>query len=274
MSLSNNAQRVLVSIIAIPVIAAASYLGGIYFLILILAIALVSFFEFSSIMKNKGMQPNVLIGYLGVAFMVINPLYHFFDFYSFTLIFILILTAVELFRNKGSAIYNIGGTLLGTFYLGLLAGAVVSIREFYPQIGDLYLRGGYLIILIFTAIWICDSAAYYGGSSLGKHKLFPRVSPKKSWEGAIFGFLFAIITVILAKIFLLDFISFQTAAAIGFIVGTVGQVGDLVESLFKRDAGIKDSSGIIPGHGGIFDRFDSLLYSAPVILLYLKYIGR
>jgi len=274
MSLSNNAQRILVSVAAIPLIIAASYVGSFYFLLLILAIALISFYEFNSIVKNKGMSANIFFGFAGITFLVINQRHHFFDFYSFFLLFIILLTGVELFRNKGSAIYNISATLLGTLYLGLLASALISIREFYPQVGELYLHGGYLIISIMAAIWICDSAAFYGGMRFGKHKLFPRVSPNKSWEGAIFGFIFAVITVILAKTLFLDFISFETAFAIGFIVGTIGQIGDLVESLFKRDAGMKDSSKLIPGHGGIFDRFDSLLYTAPVILLYLRYVSR
>jgi phosphatidate cytidylyltransferase len=274
MGLSNNTQRILVSIVAVPLIIAASYAGNIYFMILILAIALISFFEFNSIVKNKGMSANVFFGLAGITFLVVNQLYYFFDFYSFSLLFIILLTGVELFRNKGSAIYNISATLLGTFYLGLLSSALISIREFYPKAGELYLRGGYLIISVLAAIWICDSAAFYGGMKFGKHRLFLRVSPNKSWEGAIFGFLFAIIAVISAKILILDFISFETAFAIGFIVGTIGQIGDLVESLFKRDAGVKDSSKLIPGHGGIFDRFDSLLYTAPVILLYLRYMGR
>jgi phosphatidate cytidylyltransferase len=179
-----------------------------------------------------------------------------------------------LFRNKGSAIINIGTTLLGIFYIGLFAAALLGLREFYPHIGNLYIRGGYIIISVFASIWICDSAAYYGGTALGRHKLFPRVSPKKSWEGAIFGFVFAVLTLVLAKIILLDFLSWNTVIAIGIITGVFGQIGDLVESLIKRDAGVKDSSGIIPGHGGVLDRFDSILYTAPVILLYLKYIGR
>jgi phosphatidate cytidylyltransferase len=109
------------------------------------------------------------------------------------------------------------------------------------------------------------------GTAFGKHKLFPRVSPKKSWEGAISGFVFAILTMIAARAIILDFFSLWDVIIIGIIVGTIGQMGDLVESLMKRDAGVKDSSSIIPGHGGIFDRFDSLLLSAPFIYLYLFY---
>ena len=133
------------------------------------------------------------------------------------------------------------------------------------------MRGGFLVISILATIWICDSAAYFAGISFGKHKLFPRVSPKKSWEGAIFGFIFAILTMILAHFLVLDFLSFNEAIILGIIIGIVGQIGDLIESLIKRDAQVKDSSSLIPGHGGVLDRFDSLLYSAPVILLYLRF---
>ncbi|MFB3056342.1 MAG: phosphatidate cytidylyltransferase, partial [Ignavibacteriaceae bacterium] len=130
-----------------------------------------------------------------------------------------------------------------------------------------------LIISIFASIWICDSAAFFGGTSLGKHKLFPRVSPNKSWEGAIFGLLFAVIAMVISKVIIIDFLSWLDVIIIGIIVGIIGQIGDLIESLFKRDAGVKDSSALIPGHGGIFDRFDSLLYSAPAVFLYIKYLS-
>ena len=273
MPLSNNALRVIVSIFAIPVILAASYFGNLFFLLLILLIAIISYYEFCMLVKKKEMFPNLWLGLISVTFIVINQSMHFWDIYSFILLLVVLLCVIELFRNKGSAIFNLGSTLLGVFYIGFSSSSIIAIREFYPNLGDLYLRGGYLIISILAAIWVCDSAAYYGGTALGKHKLFPRISPQKSWEGAIFGFIFAIVTMLLAKIIILNFLFLNTTILLGIIIGTIGQIGDLVESLFKRDAGVKDSSNIIPGHGGIFDRFDSLLFSAPVILLYLRYIG-
>jgi len=142
------------------------------------------------------------------------------------------------------------------------------ISEFFTE--D-YFSGGYLIISIFITIWICDSAAFFLGTAFGKHKLFPRVSPKKSWEGSIAGFIFALLTMIALKYIILYSFSFVDALITGIIIGSVGQIGDLVESLIKRDAGVKDSSNLIPGHGGIFDRFDSLMLSSPVIYLYLSY---
>ncbi len=274
MTLSNHSARVLVSIIAIPFVIAASYFGKLFFFILVLGIGLISLYEFSGLLKNKGSNPGVWLGYAGVIILITSNYIFFADTLSLLILFVVIVSAVELFRNSGSALYNIGGLLLSTLYVGFFAGSLVGIREFYPNVGNLYLRGGYIIISMLAAIWLCDSAAYYGGTKLGKHKLFPRVSPKKSWEGAIFGFVFAVITMILAKFLILDFLSWTTIISFGIIIGIGGQVGDLIESLFKRDAGVKDSSALIPGHGGIFDRFDSLLFTAPLILLYLKYIGR
>ena len=119
------------------------------------------------------------------------------------------------------------------------------------------------------SIWACDTAAYFIGSAIGKHKLFPRVSPNKSWEGSIAGFIFAVAAFYVSKILMLDFINLTDAIILGVIVGTVGQLGDLIESLLKRDAEVKDSSSLIPGHGGVFDRFDSLLLTAPIVYIYM-----
>ena len=274
MPLSNHALRIIVAVISIPVIIAAAYLGEFYFLIFVVAITAISYYEFCTMARNKDISANKTFGLIGIIILLINYYRTFIDIYSFLFLFSVILFLIELFRNRGSAVLNIGATLLGVFYLGIFGSSIIGIREFYPNVGSLYQRGGFLMISIFAAIWLCDSAAFWAGSKLGKHKLFPRVSPNKSWEGSIFGFLFSIIVLILAKILILDFMSFTEAAIIGIIIGIFGQLGDLIESLIKRDNGVKDSSGLIPGHGGMFDRFDSLFYTSPVILLYLTYISR
>lgn len=274
MPMSNGVLRVLVSIIAIPVILAASYFGRYFFLFFVLVISLISFYEFSVLALNKNMHVNMIGGLLIVLFFVVNSYLKFIDNYASLLIVVAALCVIELFRNKNSTLLNLGGTLLGILYIGLFSSALISIREFYIQPEGNYMHGGFLIISIFAAIWICDSAAYYIGTALGKHKLFPRVSPKKSWEGAIAGFVFALLAMIAAKIIVLDFLSWNSAIGIGIIVGLIGQIGDLIESLFKRDSGVKDSSSLIPGHGGIFDRFDSLIFSAPLILILLTLIER
>lgn len=270
MALGNTATRIIVSIIAIPLILGVCIFGGIPFLIFTLGIALISFWEFSEMSKKKSANPNFIIGAILISAILLNTYFNFIDFQILVIFGSVILLLYELFRNKNSAILNVGVTLLGLFYIGLFANSILEIREyFYTE--SFYAEGGMLIISILVSIWVCDSAAFFLGSAFGKHKLFPRVSPNKSWEGAIAGFVFAIIAMLAAKALVLDVISNSDAIVIGIIVGTIGQLGDLVESLMKRDAGVKDSSALIPGHGGIFDRFDSLLLTAPVVHIYLYF---
>lgn len=271
MALGNTSTRVIVSIIAIPLIIGGSLVGGIPFLIFTLGIALISFWEFSEMVKKKEAYPNFVLGSLVIVSIILNVYFKFLEFYVLFLFASIIILISELFRNKASAIINVAVTFLGILYLGLFSSSILLIREIFSESELLYSEGGYLIISIMIAIWICDSAAFFIGSAFGKHKLFPRVSPNKSWEGAIAGFVFAIVSMIAAKAIFLDILTLTDSIIIGTIVGTVGQIGDLVESLVKRDAGVKDSSAIIPGHGGIFDRFDSLLFTAPVVYIYLHF---
>jgi phosphatidate cytidylyltransferase len=270
--LSNLSSRVIVGLIGIPLLVVLSLVGKIPFLILVLAIGLVSYFEFTRMMRNKHSYTNKLIGYLSVAVIIVNEYKPVIDYHILLLLITVLLLLSELFRNKDSAVSNIGSTLLGIFYIGVLSAAIIDLREFYRDSVFTYPQGGYLIISILASIWICDSAAYFIGSAYGKHKLFPCVSPNKSWEGAVAGFVFAVAGMIASHEFILDFMELKDVIAIGFIVGLFGQIGDLIESLLKRDAHVKDSSSIIPGHGGILDRFDSLLFTAPVVYLYLLLI--
>ncbi len=269
MVLGNNSVRILVSIFAIPLILAVCYYGRIPFLIFVIGIGLISFWEFSELVKKKNIYPNFILGFLTVSIIVINKYFNFAQFEIIILISAILILLSELFRNKSSAILNTGATFLGILYLGLFSSSILAIREFYNFSELLYDEGGYLIISILASIWICDSAAFFIGSAFGKHKLFPRVSPNKSWEGAIAGFVFSVFVMIAVKALVLDSLTLFDAIVIGIIVGLIGQLGDLVESLFKRDAGVKDSSNLIPGHGGIFDRFDSLFLTAPTVYVYL-----
>ncbi|KAF0151391.1 MAG: phosphatidate cytidylyltransferase [Ignavibacteria bacterium] len=270
---SNLVSRVLVALVAIPLIITLCLVGKIPFLIFVLFIGLIAFYEFSGMLRNKNSYANRIIGSIAVLLIILNEYYHFLDYHVFFIITILVLLLTELFRNKSSAINNLGSTLLGIFYIGFFAASILNVREFYSDSAFTYSHGGYLILSILVSIWLCDSAAYFIGSAYGLHKLMPRVSPKKSWEGAIAGFIFAVITLVVAKSLILEFLSLFNAIVIGIIVGVFGQIGDLVESLIKRDANVKDSSAIIPGHGGIFDRFDSLLFTAPIVYLYLRLIS-
>jgi phosphatidate cytidylyltransferase len=205
---------------------------------------------------------------------------------------VLVITLTELFRNKSSATFNVASTMMGILYIPLLLGSLVGLRElftpfdipvlrYFPQATSAYdpvlanvlnSWGGATVVSVFVSIWLCDTAAYQAGMMLGKHKLFPRVSPAKSWEGAVAGFIAGVGTMLLARMWFLPFLSIVDSLVLGIITGGAGQLGDLVESLFKRDAGVKDSSGLLPGHGGVLDRFDSLLFASPLVYLYIDFV--
>ncbi|MFI5253519.1 MAG: phosphatidate cytidylyltransferase [Bacteroidota bacterium] len=310
--MKNYLQRIITAAIAIPIILFICMQGGWFFFIFIALASAFALKEFYSLVQTKGAKPMVTLGVISGVFVncsfYVTKLHimiagllgvsgvPFPTSAQFLLITLLISIAVfglvELFRNNGSAILNLSTTIMGVLYIPLFFGAFIGIRElfipldfpmmrFFPNpnfetsvlnIETAYRWGGVTVISIFAIIWICDSAAYYGGMLTGKHKLFPRVSPNKSWEGAMFGFIFAIGTAVAAKALVLPYLNYGEAIVIGIIVGTIGQMGDLVESLIKRDAGVKDSSNLIPGHGGVLDRFDSLLFVAPIVYLYLDFI--
>ncbi len=209
-----------------------------------------------------------------------------------SLTFLPLVLLVELFRNKPGAIGNVAATLAGVGYVSLFFGSLIGLRELFvpgdfpvsayfpvygpdvPQaiVDTVYRWGGLTVLSVFVAIWVCDSAAYFVGRAWGRHKLFPRVSPNKSWEGAVAGFAAAVLLFVAAQALVLPYLTLTSALVCGLIVGVFGQLGDLVESLLKRDAGVKDSSSLIPGHGGVLDRFDSLLFVAPLIFVYLDFV--
>ena len=270
--MSNLASRVIVALIGVPLLVALCLIGKVPFLIFVLFVGLFSFYEFTGMMKHKNSFLNKMIGFPAVLLIILNEYKHFFEYQIFFIVLILVLLSAELFRNRSSAVSNLGATLLGILYIGFFSAAILDVREFFNESAFTYYQGGYLILSIFVSIWLCDSGAYFIGSAYGIHKLMPRVSPKKSWEGAVAGFIFAVSGMIVFKSIAMDFLSLANSIALGIIIGVFGQIGDLVESLVKRDANVKDSSSLIPGHGGIFDRFDSLLFTAPIVYLYLQLI--
>ncbi len=153
----------------------------------------------------------------------------------------------------------------GLVYIPLAFSFVVAVRRLDDGLAWLF--------LILAVTWMGDTGAYFAGRAFGKHKLFERVSPKKTWEGAIGGMIAAIITVCCFKLWWLPSLSWVHAIALGVILDTVGVLGDLVESMFKRAFGVKDSGWIMPGHGGLLDRVDSLLFTAPAAWVYATVFG-
>ena len=175
----------------------------------------------------------------------------------------------ELYRNNKKPFSNIAYTLLGIVYIAF----PLSLFNFFVFRGSPIVYYTPNILLgFFILLWAYDTGAYLFGVSLGKHRLFPRISPKKSWEG----FLGGAITSLIISYFISTYFSelqFQHWIVISFIIIVMGTFGDLVESLFKRSINLKDSGKIFPGHGGILDRIDSILLSAPIVFTYLQLIN-
>lgn len=273
MSGNKTGTRAAIAVFFLPLLVLITYYGKIPFLLLGLIIGLVSFYEFNILAQNKKSYPNLILGLLSVLAVILNAYFRFIGFFHLFIMIVIVISMVEMFRNYHSAILNIGSTFLGIFYIGLMSASIVSLREFYSGSELMYSQGANIILSVLASIWICDTAAFFIGIAFGKHKIFPRVSPKKSWEGSIAGFVFAIITMVAAKYIWLDFFTMKDSIILGVLIGIFGQAGDFVESLIKRDAGVKDSSSLLPGHGGMFDRFDSLLITAPVVYLYLLFFA-
>jgi phosphatidate cytidylyltransferase len=290
--LSNLTVRILVAAVGIPLVLALTLAGGFYFLLFIAVVSGIALFEFYALSRARGARPQQVLGILlglGINAMFSRGIVHLFGTGAsaaimtsasgvalLLLLFIPAIFLIELFRNAGSPLVNISTTIAGVAYVSLSLGALVGVRDLFAGTGltdnDSYALGGYTVLAILAAIWVCDSAAYFAGRALGKHKLFPRVSPNKTWEGAVAGFLGAIVAFVFAAQWALPYLGTVHAVACGAIVGSFGQLGDLAESLLKRDAGVKDSSAIIPGHGGVLDRFDSLILVSPILYLYLAFV--
>ena len=174
----------------------------------------------------------------------------------------------ELFRRSATPLANLGATLLGVLYVAV----PLSLLLYVPVLaGDGVWRPETVLCYIFI-IWANDVFAYLVGMTFGRHRLCERLSPKKSWEGFLGGLAGAVATG-LAAAYALD-ANYWVWGGLALVASLSGVAGDLVESMFKREAGVKDSGQVIPGHGGVLDRFDALLLSAPYVFLYLLLVGR
>ncbi len=188
--------------------------------------------------------------------------------YFITIFLIIFLFILELYHKREHHFRSIAMTILGIVYVVIPLSTLNFIA--YVGINDDQFTYVYLLAM-FSMIWVNDTGAYIIGSAIGKHALFPSISPKKTWEGTIGGFIFTIISAYIFSVYF-EGINIIQWFIFAIIVVVFGTYGDLVESHIKRRAGVKDSGSIMPGHGGLLDRFDSTFFVAPMIFLYLKVI--
>lgn len=300
----NGTTRIVVALIAIPIVLGTIWFGGIPFTLLVAIISTGALLEFYWLAEFSGARPSkgtgVIVGLAVLLAFAEGFPGHFLSslqtsgatplvYRNTSLLFVVLVLAVGtmatfvagMYRSESRPMRDNAVTVAGVAYVSLSLGMLLGLRSMFggdvvwvdylhsvaPAI-DVSRVGAFTVIAMMIAIWTCDSLAYFTGRAFGRHHLFTRISPKKTWEGGVGGGVGAIVAMIGMKFWLLPYLSLVDAILLGLFAALGGQIGDLVESHFKRDVGAKDSSHIIPGHGGLLDRFDSLLFVAPLWYLY------
>ena len=276
--MKNFIIRTLTGVLFVAVLVGCILYSPTTFTMLFALITGLAVWEFGTLINNSGQAVinRPICGFAGV--------YLFFDFMGYNeglfgaeafvpyLLLIIYLLVAELYKNRPNPIANWAYSMMSQLYVALPF-ALLSVLYFYPiqVIREGELTTGITPILslsVFIFLWASDSGAYLVGSLFGKHRLFERISPKKSWEGFFGGAALAILASwVLAYFFPIMTLPYWIGMAL--VVVVFGTWGDLVESLLKRQIGIKDSGNILPGHGGILDRFDSAMLAIPAVVVYL-----
>lgn len=235
-----------------------------------LFVMVVGLYEFYRMAEAKGLRPMKVLGYVA-GLVLFGILLGFIPVYEELLlstvvcmILVLLLPVVAvllaLFRKEGNPFADLGVTILGVLYVALPL-------MLFVLLGDNSILGQGVMMMVVVLIWLNDAFAYMGGSLIGRHKLWPRHSPGKTWEGCAVGLLFSILAAIFVGPLLGGEFSWYVWLLIAVFCSVIGTLGDLAESMFKRSCGVKDSGTIMPGHGGILDRFDSILAVTPFLLI-------
>ncbi len=196
--------------------------------------------------------------YLNTIPSVINPLY---------LLLVMLVLVAELFRKQKNPIVNWGYFLVSQ---AMIAYPLALMNSIYYH--EDWMLGKYVVLALFVCVWSNDTGAYLTGSLIGKHKMIPRVSPGKTWEGLVGGFVFSLVAGYIFSL-CIPALPLWEWLLIAFVVSVAGTLGDLMESLFKRTIGIKDSGNVVPGRGGWLDCFDSTLLASPAVYLLLSVLG-
>lgn len=268
--------RVLTAAILLPILIASILLSSFQLLFIVLAAAamVLGLYEFYLLARQRDIKPNIAAGYLagGSLFTVFafnepgKPL----DFLMIQFILIIVTIAILIAATiKGPpfdrTIANTGSTILGVMYVVLLGGHLVAVRTgFQPKLST------HLLGFFFLVIMGADVAAYYVGRALGKHKLAPSISPGKTWEGVIGGVVGGVGMALFSHYWFFRDFPLRWSLPLAVVMTALGVLGDLTESALKRSAGAKDAAKLLPGHGGLLDRLDSLLFNAPLIYYFGK----
>lgn len=263
--------RLAVIVVGVPCLYLITRRGGVFFLGLVDLMILLGLREFYILMRAKGYRP---FGALGYFCALAISAYAWRQGVAVPLILTASLLAImirEIFRKDMShSLIHMAVTVFGVMYVGWLGSHLVMLRQLPALRGGPDEVGAQLVFFAALVTWATDTGAYLAGIAFGRHPLAPAISPKKTREGAVGGLAAAALVGWLCARGFADFITPLAGALLGLTAGLVGQLGDLVESLIKRDAGTKDTAELIPGHGGVLDRFDSLLFTVPVLYYWFR----
>lgn len=262
--------RAITGLFFILVLIGALFLGPVVFTVFFGLVGLGALYEFYGIVKSEQNKPLVLLGMLAAFVLCLLVGTHCLGLLPFKFIwaavpFFSLIFIVSLYQKSKQPFNDIAVTFLGILYASVPFLFFVALG-FISDSFNRYIPLGFLIIL-----WSNDTGAYLSGRSFGKHKLFERISPNKTWEGFLGGVLFAMLVALNLEQYFGSLAKWEWVL-MAVIIGVFGTLGDLVESMLKRSLGVKDSGSILPGHGGLLDRFDGLLLAAPLVYLFLKLI--
>jgi len=270
---SNLIKRTLTGIVFVELIVLSVVLHPRFFVGLFLIITIMGLWEFYKLVETAGIFPNKFAGILSGTFLFLSNAFIAHGhtgrgILMFNFVFIFLIFLFELYRKLPNPFTNIAFTFFGLLYIAL----PFSLLSYFPNPN--LLAGTYhssLLLGFFFLVWMNETGAYLVGSTIGKRRLFERISPKKTWEGTIGGGILALVTgYIISRYFtVIDTTDWIIISLIVFVFSTYG---DLFESMFKRSINAKDSGRLLPGHGGILDRFDGVIMAAPFVFVYLVII--
>ena len=222
--------------------------------------------EFFRICRMGGRMPNESLGLVAALLFPIAAYLHGLAACTLVVLLLLVACACWYVFTPRANIADVSVTAFGPLYTSLAFASIILLRK-----TDSGMTGSLLILAVMFSIWANDAFAYFVGSAIGSHKLAPRISPNKSVEGFVGGLVGSVLVWALISVFILKDLPLELALVIGLVVGVVAVVGDLFESRLKRGVGVKDSGNVLPGHGGLLDRSDSMLFggTAALFLLYL-----
>lgn len=274
MAMGNLTQRVLTAVVAVPLLCLVFYLGGLPFLILVLGIIFIGGLEFFKLLEAKTIPSERGLGLVSSLVLGVAAC---FGYFHLAVMFPAVIVAALILQLRKQDLSNsiiiTGTTVFGIIYIGWFLSHAVLLRniENIPSIkaytessqglGD---AGFFYIVFVVACVFLNDSGAYFAGKWKGKRKLIPRISPGKTVEGTVGGIATSMLTGLVVNLIFKSPLEHRAALLFGLAVGVFAVLGDLVESLVKRSAGVKDSGSILPGHGGMLDRFDSLIFTFPV----------